>query len=430
MTMTLIVTLYVFCLAFASSSSFAESHPPVSRRSGAELKYVVILTRHGVRSPTHEPSQYDRYSALPWPTWNVQPGYLTAHGFELMKLFGAYDRAWLASEGLLAPTGCGNARQVTILADSDERTRETGQALAEGMYPGCAIEVHASSEGTHDPLFHSISARAARTDPALETSAIRGSIGGDPNNLTEAYHAQLAALERVLDGCGRAPADTRDPISLFDIPAMIAARGKKVEMRGPLETASSLTENLLLEYTDGMPDAEVGWGCVDGATLRSLMQLHSADEDISDRTPAVARIGVSNLLDAILMAMEQHVTGQPVAGAPGKPRDRILLLVGHDTNIAEVAGVLHLDWILDGRRDDTPPGGALVFELWRDRSTGAYSVRVDYTAQTLEQMREAQVLTLSTPPDRVPVFMPDCGRQDMSCAWSAFAATVRHALQP
>lgn len=395
-----------------------------------QLEYVVILTRHGVRSPGDKPSHYGRYSALPWPAWNVPPGYLTAHGFELMKLFGAYDRAWLAQKGLFRASGCADAAHVTILADSDERTRATGKALAEGMFPSCGILVHALPEGTHDPLFHSMAAGMGHANGALEVAAIRGRIGGSVNNLTAVYHSQLSALERVLDGCGHAPADVSMPVSLFSIPAALSARDKKVEMRGPLETASSLTENLLLEYTDGMPAASVGWGCVDGATLRSLMRLHIAGEDIEDRTPAVARAGASNLLKIILMAMKQQVTGKVVAGAPGKPGGRLLLLVGHDTNIANVAGVLHLDWILDGRQNDTPPGGALVFELWRSAGSGDWSIRVDYMAQTLEQMRSARILTLANPPARVPVFVPDCGRQDMSCTWPAFATTLRHALQP
>jgi len=390
-----------------------------------KLEFVVILTRHGVRSPTHGASQYDQYSALPWPKWEVPPGYLTPHGYQLMKLFGTYDRAWLAEEGLFDSAGCADASRVTIAADSDQRTRETGKALAEGMFPGCGVEVHARPEGTHDPLFHGMSVEQA--DPALETAAIRGRIGGDAGNLTLAYHAQLDALEHVLNGCGHAPEGSRTPASLFDIPATLEAGTARhpVEMRGPLMTASTLTENLLLEYTDGKP--EVGWGCVDGATLRFLMQLHSADEGLRDRTTAIARVNAAYLLGHIVMAMEQQVSGRGIAGAPGKPGDRLLILAGHDTNIANVAGALDLHWILDGQSDDTPPGGALVFELWRD-DAGGYSVRVEYMAQSLEQMRSAQQLTLSHPPDRVPVFVPGCGRADLSCSWQGFAADVRGAL--
>lgn len=417
-------------IALAPAALMLQAQAPAKQNE--QLRFVVYLSRHGVRSPTGDPGRYDSYSALPWPKWEVPPGYLTPHGYQLMKLFGAYDREWLAGKGLFAPSGCANVGQVAILADSDQRTRETGQALAEGMFPGCGVEIHALPEGSHDPLFHPIPAGAAQTDPVLETAAIRGRIGGDPNNLTTAYRSQLDALQRVLSDCGHAPAEARKPAALLEIPSSLESGSQKhpAELRGPLLTASSLTENLLLEYSDGRSSADVGWGCVDGTMLRSLMQLHSAAEDLKDRTPAVARRGASDLLDHILMAMEQQVTGNPEAGAPGKPGDRLLILVGHDTNVANVAGLLHLDWILDGRRDDTPPGGALVFELWQDSSTDAWSVRVDYTAQTLEQMRGAQALTLDHPPDRVPVFVPDCGRQDMSCTWPGFSSTVRHALQP
>lgn len=396
-----------------------------------QLKFVVILTRHGVRSPTGKPAQYDKYSAAPWPEWDVPPGYLTPHGYQLMKLFGSYDRELLASEGLLASQGCEDATHVTILADSDQRTRETGKALAEGIFPGCSVEVHALPEGSHDPLFHSLEVGTGNVDHSLAVAAISGRIGGDANNLTEAYRLQLSALDQVLAGCGHAPTAEQKRTPLFDIPAQLEP-GKgdhPAELRGPLNTASSLSENLLLEYTEGMPAADVGWGCVDGQTLRNLMQLHTAAAEFAQHTPVVARMYASNLLDAILKALEQSANGKAVAGAPGKPGDRVLLLVGHDTNIATVAGALGLNWIIDGRRDDTPPGGALVFELW-GTSTGGSFVRTYYTAQTLEQMREARTLTLDNPPARVQVFVPGCSTQNMSCTWEAFSASVQRAIDP
>jgi 4-phytase/acid phosphatase len=56
---------------------------------------------------------------------------------------------------------------------------------------------------------------------------------------------------------------------------------------------------------------------------------------------------------------------------------------------------------------------------------GAYSVRVFYTAQTLDQMRNATPLSLANPPERVPVFVPGCGRADGSCEWKTFQQAVR-----
>jgi 4-phytase/acid phosphatase len=89
-----------------------------------------------------------------------------------------------------------------------------------------------------------------------------------------------------------------------------------------------------------------------------------------------------------------------------------------------------MNWVIDGRRDDTPPGGALMFELWKDNVADKYSVRIFYIAQTLEQMREATPLTENNPPQRVPVFLPGCSKEDFSCRWPTFARTIEQAILP
>src|SRR5689334_20267828 len=93
-----------------------------------ELRYAVIISRHGVRSPTWEPTRLNDYSAEPWPDWGVPPGNLTSHGRELIKLMGAYYRDWLAAEHLTENSGCRSAGRIYIWADTDQRTLETGHA--------------------------------------------------------------------------------------------------------------------------------------------------------------------------------------------------------------------------------------------------------------------------------------------------------------
>lgn len=428
------VALSSACLLPAQPSDVVQAKNGLA--GDAKLEFVVVVSRHGVRSPTGKTDLLNQYSRNPWPAWSVPPGYLTDHGARLMKLFGAYYRGQFAAEGLLSDGGCTDAEHIRIIADSDQRTRETGKALAAGLAPACALEVSALPEGTPDPLFHTLGAGVGHPDKSLAMAAIAGRIGGNPQSLTQAYRLQLEALETVLHSCrpGSDCTGAAQPVpqSILDIPSSIAIGkgGHLVELRTPLGVASTMAEDMLLEYAEGMDTENVGWGHVNLQTLRDLMQLHTANEDLSTRVRYVAQVESSNLLFHLLQSMEQAVQGGAITGALTKPNDRLLILVGHDTNLANISGVLNLSWILDGRRDDTPPGGALVFELWRSQSTSTRSVRAYYIAQTLDQMRNSTPLSLTQPPQRVPVFLPACGQADGSCRWEAFRQTLREEIDP
>ena len=171
-----------------------------------KLKFVLIFSRHGVRTPTGDSEQLNRYSAQPWPKWDSPSGYLTPHGARLMTLFGSYYRAYLAQQGLLSGDGCADAAHVSFFSDSDQRTAETGKSLAAGMFPGCNASQqpaqHTLAEGQVDPLFHSLAAGVGQPDRKRAAASIAGRIGSNPAGVTEAYRLQLDGLQRLLLGCG------------------------------------------------------------------------------------------------------------------------------------------------------------------------------------------------------------------------------------
>ena len=383
-----------------------------------QLKFVVIVTRHGVRAPTWDARQLNEYSAEPWPDFGVAPGELTAHGRALVQILGSYYRERFAKEHLLH-AGCTDANKVYIWADTDQRTMETGRALAESILNGCRIQVH-SRDGGKDPLFSG----AATADPKLAAEAVRVRAGAEPEKLILDHRAALDALQRILDG-GQPTARK-----------LLTSQGKNGNdkkgsaLPDALATASTLSENLLLEYSNGMKDSQLGWGRLTKDRLYQVLELHRVYADLTRRTQYLARVRGSNLLRHILASLQQAVSGMAEPGALGPPDTSLLVLSGHDTNLSNLSGMLGVSWTLAGYQpDETPPGGAIIFSLWQDRKSSQLTVRTEYLAASLDQMRSATPLTEKAPPLREALSIPGCGNAS-GCSWAEFDRLVRSQIDP
>ena len=387
---------------------------PAGGAGGLELKYVAIVSRHGVRSPTWDNARLDSYTAQPWPKWDVPPGNLTSHGRRLIELMGTYYREWLIAEHLLATGGCQDAGRIYVHADKDQRTLETGRALAESLAPGCGIEIHSQPAGQPDPLFSGV----GTPDEERVRAAIYDRIGADPKKLIAGHRPALEELQAILNGKTAASDDIA-----------VAFKGKTAELTGPFTTGSTFSEDLLLEYTNGMQGADLGWGRLTRDKLERVLEIHTVYADLMRRTPYLARARASNLLAHVLYSLEQAATGKAVPGALGKPGDALLVLSGHDTNLSNLSGMLALSWKLAGYQpDDTPPGGALLFSLWREAGSGKYSMKLRYVAQSLDQMRDAQRLSMASPPEGQEVALPSCAAA--GCPWDAARTILEKAIDP
>jgi len=382
------------------------------------LKYVVIVSRHGVRSPTWDNARLNAYSAEPWPEWDVPPGNLTPHGRALIRLMGSYYGDWLAAEHLFHREGCQDARRIYVRADKDQRTIETGRAFAESLLPGCGIEVHSQPAPGSDPLFSGV----GTPDPERMLAAVRRRLGPDPQVLLAEHREAFEALRSILKG------KAEDPTAIG-----VALKGKTVELTGPFATGSTFSENLLLEYTNGLKGASLGWGRLTRENLNRALEIHTVYADLMRRTPYLARARGSNLLAHVLLSLEQAESGKSTAGALGRPGDVLLVLAGHDTNLSNLSGMLGLSWKLPGYQpDDTPPGGALIFSLWRDSVTGQFSVKLRYLAQTLDQMRDASPLSIAAPPASQDVSIPGCedAQGVGGCLWKTARLVIQRAIDP
>src|SRR4051812_10826352 len=119
---------------------------PVGNATAADggILKVVILSRHGVRSPLVKPDDLAKWrpqgAVPPWPKWLCpdekhvcDPGELTPHGAELAEKMGVYYRSHYPPFS----ASCPDRDEVYFWADTDQRTIATGQALLRGLVPDC-----------------------------------------------------------------------------------------------------------------------------------------------------------------------------------------------------------------------------------------------------------------------------------------------------
>jgi 4-phytase/acid phosphatase len=384
------------------------------------LDGVVILMRHGVRPPTKAQPMAPGVAREAWPTWPVGPGELTPNGARAVRRLGAQDRAFYAARGLAPARACPKAGGVEIWADVDQRTIATGEAWAKGYAPGCALATGRSAD-KDDLLFSPFAAAAAPLSPEAGLQAVEARL---PAGGLEAVAAgQKRRLDRLtaIFGCCAPPicqGEGAAPGCGFGdlLNRLVAPPGGRPKLRGGLDLASTAAQILLLEYADGKPAAEVGWGRASGADVSDLSALHALEFEILARPPAIAAANAGPLARRLLQGLE------------GPDRRKLLLLVGHDTNVASLAGLLDLHWRIDGYAPDDPaPGGQLGFERLR-AADGRLYVRAFYQAQPLAQIRAIAMGAPAGSAVRLILPIPGCrSGPQQTCPLADFSARLRRA---
>jgi 4-phytase/acid phosphatase len=400
---------------------------------GWQAQRAVVLLRDGVHAPLQTNEQLDKHVATPWPVWPVQPGSLTPHGTELLRLMGAYHRALQGGRGLTQTDDCPPAGTIAAWADTDQRTRESGAALLFGMYPRCAnlAPRYQADLATPDPLFHPQPTPSCPMDFASNRAALLARIGGDFSSVLREYARQLSLMQATL--CPPALAGGRPQCGLAaEAPAVQAGPAGRLTIAGPIAIGSTAAENFAMENAEGLPINQVAWGRLSGdAAIENLLKIHRLEIDLAEKTLPIAQQRGSNLLSQIVTTLQD---GHKFPGAPDIAEPvRFAILVGHEANVAHVERLLNLAWEIPGfQANEASPGSALAFELFREVSTGQRYVRLAYFAQTPEQMRQATVLNLAQPPGAVAIDLPACAAyaRERSCPMERFVEIANAAIDP
>ncbi len=400
---------------------------------GWQMERVVMLARHGVRAPDQSPEELARFAASPWPSWPVAPGDLTPRGAELGRLMGQFYRAHYGGRGLIQEADCPAPGIVVMWVDYDQRTEYSALSTLGGLYLRCLNPIlkHQADLSKPDPLFHPQPSPSCPMDAAGNRAAILARIGGDFSSVLREYAPQLTTLQSTLCPPGVAAAGKACGLSV-DAPAIVADPKGGVAMKGPIAIGSMASENFLMESAEGMPANQVAWGRLAGdAGIRDVLKVHRLQVDLMEKTPTIARQKGSNMLAQIVTTLQD---GHKFPGAPGTAEPvRFGMMIGHDTNILNVAGLLNLGWEIKGFQDnEVPPGSSLAFELYKEIRTGQRYVRMTFYAQTPEQMRQATQLNLDNPPGMTAVDLPACSAdvRERACPLQRFVEIATAAIDP
>ncbi len=333
--------LALIVLGIAALAGVATAAP----QTGPTLERVVIVQRHGVRPPTSSNQALAAFAEKPWPAWPVAAGELTPHGADTVRLVGRTLRRAYRDGRLASPHGCPAADAVSVWADgADERTRRSGEILAEALSPGCSVKATWAAPLPRDPIFNGdTSAAACRADPEAARAALVAEIGTGGVD-TPATRSALKRLQAILA-----------PRACAGGPGTCFAR------------------------------SEVGWGRAGSeADIAAVMPLHERAFKLYFGDPYRSAREGAPMARLILAAL----AGETRPASPGfGPGTRLLALAGHDANLALMGGLFGLAWTLPDQPDATAPATALAFELWKDPTNGARFVRAVIYYETLDQLR-------------------------------------------
>ena len=390
---------------------------------GTILKQIIVFGRHSIRAPTSDTNELNLSSADPFPIFvGVPTGYLTPNGRLAAGLMGTYFHDYLAHEGVLTGDTNIDLAHSYFRANTIERSYMTAAKFGAGLIPGTSIPVHTFPPGTPDLVFDPLLAKVATVDPARALAEIQG-VFGSGTSLSSACSSELSLISQVLYPPGTLPNNgtTQGSVDPTTLPILLTTNaplaspeppyytGEVIAMGG-LDSTVSAADPFVMQYADGFPTNEVGWGRLTLDTLSQQTRLVTLQFIIALRQPYLARVQSSSAASHVLRSMLQVTGGVPLDGAFGTPESQVLVIVSSDGYVAGLAGLLDVHWLLPGYQPDfCAPGGALVFELRQAKATGQYLVRVFYTAQTFDQLRNLTPLTLRAPPATMQLHVPGGG---------------------
>ena len=360
-------------------------------RAKYELKEVVLMSRHNIRSPLSSGgAAYQRVTPHTWFAWSSPNSQLSLRGGVLETEMGQFFRQWVVSEGLLPDNYRPEGDEVLFYANSRQRTFATAKYFSAGFLPFANVEItHKLDEDKMDPVFTPQFTKMNDTYRQQVLADIQA-LNGGPQAWMAAQQPTLDLMEQVLDMAHSPAALQGDTTHFwFDDTQFKIEKGSEPKMTGGYTLANSVADALVLQCYESESMAPFGHEL----TIEQWRAI-CAVKEVYDGLLFTTHSAAVNLAYPLVSRIREELN---------RSDRKFMFLCGHDSNLASISAALGLQIpeTENALELHTPIGSKLVFEKWSDGSDEYVAVNLVY--QAVGQLQGRTLLSPAAPPMVLPV---------------------------
>lgn len=392
MTMNKIIAFFILLLP---TTLFAQQPRTDAFHEKYQLKEVVVMSRHNIRSPLSTVgSPVNRVTPHQWKNWTAPAGELSLRGGVLETAMGQFFRQWVVSEGLLPNNYIPIGDEVFFYANSLQRTFATAKYFSAGFLPYANVTINRRyNMGKMDPVFtpkFTKMSDAYRKEVIKQMNAMGGKEGY--RSLMNDIRPQLELMATVVDLAHSPACLEGDTCRFFFEDSFISVENDdEPHMHGGYALANSVADALVLQYYETEDSIAAAFGYnLTPEQWRHFGEIKSVYDDVLFTTPVAA----VNLAHPLVSRIHEELNNN---------QRKFVFLCGHDSNLASLRGALGM--VLPETKGAiepcTPIGSKYVFEKWTDGQNDYLAVNLVY--QSVDQLRHKTELSPENPPMVLPI---------------------------
>ena len=357
-----------------------------------ELKEVVVMSRHNIRSPlTSGGAAYKRVTPYEWFKWTSPSSQLSLRGGVNETAMGQFFRQWVVSEGLLPDNYRPKEEEVLFYANSRQRTFSTAKYFSAGFLPFANVEItHKLAEDKMDPVFKPQFTKMNDKYRQQVLDEIEARYKGGPQAWMQSVQPTLTLMEQIIDMAHSPAALEGDTLHFwYNDTQFKIEKDDEPRMTGGYTLANSVADALVLQCYENESMTAFGHE-LSTEQWRDICKVKEVYDALLFTTHAAA----INIAYPLVSRIREELN---------RNDRKFMFLCGHDSNLASIGAALRFNYpeTENALEVHTPIGSKLVFEKWSDGNETYVAINLVYAS--VSQLQNRTLLSFDVPPMVRPV---------------------------